>query len=68
MSEERSSFMADLNMWSEANVIGPLFHVGPKQEDWDEAAAQVKKAIRTKVLDSYRNGQAAGPPKAFSRR
>jgi len=68
MSKQKPSFMAELDMWSDANVIGHFFHVTPLQEDWDEAVAQVKKAIRDKVLESYRNGQASGPQKAVRRR
>lgn len=67
MSEQKTSFMTELDMWSEANVVGPLFHTDLNQDNWEEAVAQVKKAIRTKVLESYRNGQAAGPRKAFKR-
>ena len=55
--------MQELDLWSEANIIGPLFNTDPNQEDWEPAVEQVKKAIRTKVLESYRNGQAAGPTK-----
>ena len=54
-------------MWSEANVVGPLFHTDLDQDNWEESVAQVKKAIRAKVLESYRNGQSAGPRKAFKR-
>ena len=53
--------MQELDLWSEANVIGPLLQIDPNQEDWEEAVEPVKKAIRTKVLESYRNGQGAGP-------
>jgi len=67
MSEEKQSFMVALDLWSEANVVGPIFNTDPNQDNWEEAVAQVKKAIRTKVLESYRNGQAAGPRKAFRR-
>ena len=31
------------------------------RQDWEEVAELVKKAIRAKNLESYRNGQAAGP-------
>ena len=68
MPEQKSNFMVELDLWSEANVVGPLFTADRTQPEWDETAAQVKKAIRAKVLESYRNGQAAGPRKAFSRR
>jgi hypothetical protein len=30
------------------------------EEDWEPAIERVKKAIRQKVLESYRNGQQAG--------
>lgn len=53
--------MAELDLWSDANIVGPLLSVGPQDSDLGEVAARVKKAIRTKVLESYRNGQAAGP-------
>jgi hypothetical protein len=62
MSEEKqSSFMTELDRWSESNVIGPLFASETGEEDWDAAIGRVKKAIRQKVLESYRNGQLAGP-------
>ena len=60
MSEQkRVSFMQELDMWTEANIFGPLFHTDPNQDDWESTEAQVKKAIRAKVLESYHNGQAA---------
>jgi hypothetical protein len=62
MSEQKLSFMEELDLWSEANVIGPLLTTDP-QSDWSEAVVQVTKAIRANVLESYRNGQAAGPRK-----
>jgi len=63
MSEQekaKSSFMQELDQWSEANVIGPLFASEIDAEDFDGAVERVKKAIRAKVLESYRNGQVAG--------
>ena len=69
MSEEKqSSFMTELDRWSETNVIGPLFASETGEEDWDVAIGRVKKAIRTKVLESYRNGQVAGPRQAVPER
>lgn len=67
MPEQKTSFMAELDQWSEATIIGPLLYLGPKDGDQDEVNSQVKKAIRTKVLESYRNGQSAGPRKSFKR-
>ncbi len=66
MSEQQKpkSFMQELDEWSDANIFRPLFHTDPNQDDWESAEAQVKKAIRAKVLESYRNGQQAGPRSA----
>ena len=50
------------------NVIDPLLNAGAKtveeegsNSDWEITARDVKKAIRNRILESYRNGQAAGP-------
>jgi hypothetical protein len=62
MSEQKQvSFMQELDAWTETNVITPLHKA---ITDGDEAAFEaahegVKRAIRTKVLDSYHNGQRA---------
>jgi hypothetical protein len=64
MSEQekpKSSFMQELDQWTESTVIGPLFASETDGEDWEPTIERVKKAIRAKVLESYRNGQAAGP-------
>jgi hypothetical protein len=62
MSEQKqSSFMEELDRWTESTIIGPLFASETDGEDWEPAIERVKKAIRTKVLESYRNGQVAGP-------
>jgi hypothetical protein len=64
MSEQKQkSFMEELDKWTEANLIGPLTHVHEFPEKWDETMERVKKGIRAKVLESYRNGQQAGPRK-----
>jgi len=62
MSEQETtqSFMQQLDQWTDANVIGTLNNSDPIEGDWNESVEQVKKAIRQKVLESYRNGQAAG--------
>ena len=61
MSEQKS-FMQQLDEWTEATVIMPL--ADPKYEDnFDVAVDGVKRAIRQKVLESYRNGQQAGRPR-----
>ncbi len=61
MSEQKISYMAELDSWMQANVIGPLSVSDPNQNDWEAAVQVVREAIRQKVLQSYRNGQAAGP-------
>ena len=53
--------MQELDQWSEQNILRPLFSTDPNQDDWATVEEQVKKAIRTKVLESYSNGQQAGP-------
>ena len=60
MSEEKkTSFMEELDKWTEASVVAPL--ADPANENnFDAAVEQVKKAVRQKVLESYRNGQAGG--------
>src|SRR6266568_8621584 len=65
MSEQKN-FMQQLDEWTIATVINPLFETAQLEGDeypqeWDEAAERVLKAIREKVLESYRNGQAAAP-------
>ncbi len=59
-------FMHQLDLWSAEHVIGALvqaFDEWNRTEDheaWAKASAAVQKAIREKVLDSYRNGQRGG--------
>ena len=59
MSEQQSkpmSFMQKLDAWVDQVVIEPLVDRGGV-----ETQLEVRRAIREKVLESYRNGQAAGP-------
>jgi hypothetical protein len=69
MSEQQQkpkSFMQKLDEWTTATVINPL-HRAITEGDGDECDAsceEVKKAIRAKVLESYRNGLQAGPRSA----
>ena len=68
MSEQKpSSFMQELDLWSESTIIGPLF-ASETEEDFEPVIERVKKAIREKVLQSYRNGQAAGPRQPVKQR
>ena len=55
MSEQKQSgFMQELDAWTDRAVIEPLIDGGV------EAQLEIRRAIRQKVLESYRNGQAAG--------
>lgn len=61
MSEQKTSFMQELDLWTEANIIEQLVSDGDEaQEVTDEVIAQIKHAIREKVLESYKNGLRAG--------
>ena len=53
--------MQELDRWTESTIIGPLFASETDGEDWEPAIERVKKAIREKVLDSYRNGLKSKP-------
>ena len=67
MSEQQKpkSFMQELDEWTETHVAKPLLMANATPEyGWDSALEAVKKAIRTKVLESYRNGQATAKPRA----
>jgi hypothetical protein len=62
MSEPRN-YMSALDQWSEEVIITPLadaYAHGP-QEVIVRAWELAKRAIREKVLESYRNGQNAAP-------
>ena len=76
MSEQTRSYMQLLDDWTNNEVIVPLNRVFSEAQQLDleeadrrqsEVCAQVEKAIREKVLESYRNGQAAGPYKRPAR-
>jgi hypothetical protein len=64
MSEEQNpqSFMQKLDQWIEEEVFENLYAIWNESQDGDMTATaeSVKKAIRTKVLESYHNGQKAG--------
>ncbi len=63
--EKAKSFMQELDQWTETTVINPLHEcvVEGDSADCEATCQQVKKAIRLKVLESYRNGQQAGQGK-----
>jgi len=57
--------MEELDQWTEAAIARPLLKAAQDYDDshvydWESAVTAIKEAIRTKVLESYRNGQAAG--------
>src|SRR5258708_38198970 len=68
MSEQekpKSSFMQELEQWCRAEVIDPLLNAGARSTedgdfDWEGPADESTRAIKAKVLESYRNGLAAG--------
>jgi len=60
MSEQKTNYMSQLDGWTERNVIEPLQYAVASEGKADtEAIALIKKVIREKVLESYRNGQTA---------
>ena len=63
MSEQNKGYMVKLDQWTDENVIFPLSLAVSNGNDESRLAATdaVKKAIRTKVLESYRNGMSATP-------
>ena len=66
MPEQKPRYMEVLDKWTDEHVIGPLWGYVEKEAldgESSQVVGEVKKAIREKVLDSYRNGQKAGPYK-----
>jgi hypothetical protein len=79
--QKPAGFMAELDEWTQNTLIAPLHDAWQEVENApDEPYMQkaqhallavvlaVKKAVREKVLESYRNGQKAGPREAKPRR
>ena len=70
MNEEKKSYMRQLDDWTDEFVIDPIWDFASEtagkerdQEAHDLLITNVRKDIRDKVLQSYRNGQKAGPYK-----
>lgn len=66
-----SNYMQALDEWTEKEIIEVISYPllsGSSDEAIDIAADIVKKAVRAKVLESYRNGQAAGPVRLDNRK
>ena len=74
--QRSNGYMSELDQWTQSVVIDPLYEDCRDVENAPDSAveeecqqhllktvAEVKKAIREKVLESYRNGQKAGPYK-----
>jgi hypothetical protein len=68
MSEEKMSYMTSLDAWSDKSIIEPLAdaYLNGPEEVIINAQEFARKAIRTKVLESYRNGQAVAHAKRLS--
>jgi hypothetical protein len=64
MSEQKTNYMQELDRWTEATIIEPLADVGD-EDLYLQLVEEIKKGIREKVLESYRNGQQAGAPRVF---
>ena len=58
MSDQKLSYMQELDLWTRATVIQPLHEAITEGDgtDIDAVCADIKKAIREKVLESYKNG------------
>jgi hypothetical protein len=67
MSEQKLSFTQELDLWSDESVITPIsaaqkrYILAPMTEESLNALVasydEVKRAIRKKMLQSYRNGR-----------
>ena len=67
------AFMEKLNLWTAEHVVSPVREAyqeydaktevseDTREKVLDGKLADVERAIREKVLQSYRNGQKAGP-------
>jgi hypothetical protein len=60
--EKPMSFMQELDAWTETKVITPLHEAITDGDSGacEKACESIQKAIRTRVLESYHNGQKAG--------
>ena len=81
MPHESSGFMQALDGWTQDVILEPLYEAWRAVENspdsgFEEECQQhltqlvldIKRAIREKVLESYRNGQKAGQPREGNRR
>ena len=79
MSEQKQPYMTLLDEWTNTVIVDRLFGAwqdysqaskpasgfseAEGEEVLNRTLTEVRRAIREKVLESYRNGQAAGPAK-----
>src|SRR5690348_12465301 len=71
MSEHKQGYMAALDSWTQEMILDPVYEAwrdverAPEefceecQQQLNVVVADAKRAIREKVLESYRNGQKA---------
>jgi len=71
MPEQKQGYMAELDQWTQGAILDPLYEAWRDAEYAPDEALEVsqarlaavvfdlKRAIREKVLESYRNGQKA---------
>lgn len=62
-SEQKTNYMQELDDWIDENVLDPMVEASsPDAADGalEETGELVRTGIKNKVLESYRNGQAAG--------
>lgn len=70
MSEQKKGFMAELDDWIQAEIFDPIEGVcwaSITDSERMEIQGAIIPVIRQKILESYRNGQEAGPRKVFKR-
>lgn len=63
MSEQKINYMAQLDTWTNDNVLAPLLWKDEESESEDlseETLDRVKRDIREKVRESYKNGMRSG--------
>ena len=62
MSEQKKSFMQELDKCTFQVIVDPLLKVAQSGNtvEWHRVRDRVYRAVHGKVLESYRNGQAAG--------
>ena len=76
MAEQKPRYMQQLDEWTQETILDPLYKAWEAvenapdefreecQDELTEVVLTVKKTVRERVLQSYRNGQKAGPPRA----